>query len=213
MVIHHKKDEVIKTTRDMGVLYYDQTVPNGTGGALIAARDFLESADQDHLIITMGDTPFVRADTYKRLINQLGDKVLVVLGFKPRDKAQYGILEIENDRVKRIHEWKYWKEYLIEMQESFEVSNAGIYAVNRSLALEYLDKLKQKPHKVKKEKNGQMKTVEEYFVTDLVELISNDGHSVGFALAEEENEFVGIDTIEDLIYAQGLFSQMNRLKF
>ena len=208
--MNHKRDEVIKATRDMGVLYCDQTVPNGTGGALIAARDFLENTDQDHLIITMGDTPFIRADTYKRLINQLGDKDMVVLGFKPRDKDQYGILEIENDSVKRIHEWRYWKEYSIEIQDSFEVSNSGIYAVSRSLTLEYLDKLKQKPHKVKKERNGQMIIVEEYFVTDLVELISNDGHSVGFALVEEENEFVGIDTIEDLIYAQGLFSQMNR---
>ncbi len=210
LVVHHKKDEVIKATRDMGVFYYEQTVPDGTGGALIAARDFLERTDQKYLIITMGDTPFVREATYRRLINRLGDKDLVVLGFKPRDKAQYGILEIEDDVVKRIHEWRYWKEYPIEMQNSFEISNSGIYAVRRPLALEYLDKLKQRPHKVEKERNGQMIAVEEYFVTDLVELISNDGSGVGFVLAGEEDEVMGIDTIEDLIFAQGLFARMRR---
>ena len=210
LVVHHKKDEVIKATRDMGVFYYEQAVPNGTGGALIAAGDFLERVDQEYLIITMGDTPFVDSSTYGNLIDRLGDKGLVVLGFKPRDKAQYGILEIEGDKVKRIHEWRYWREYPVETQNSFEISNSGIYAIRKSLALEYLDRLKQKPHKVEKERNGQMVTVEEYFVTDLVELIGNDGYGVGFALAGGEDEVMGIDTIEDLVFAQGLFARMKR---
>jgi bifunctional UDP-N-acetylglucosamine pyrophosphorylase/glucosamine-1-phosphate N-acetyltransferase len=210
LVVHHRKEEVIKATRDLGVLYCDQPVPNGTGGALIAAQDFLEDIDQENLIITMGDVPFVRASTYQKLLSHLSYQDLVVLGFKPRNRAQYGVLEIENEAVKRIIEWRYWREYPGEMQSRFEICNSGIYAANRAILLEYLERLKQIPHQVEKERDGRIVVVEEYFITDLVELLNNDGLRVGFALAVQEHEVMGIDTHEDLIVAQGIFAKKGR---
>ena len=207
LVIHHKKEEIIKATHDLGVFYCDQPIPNGTGGALIAAQEFLEQTDQEYCIITMGDVPFVMKTTYQRLIHHCNDKDFVVLGFTPKDKAQYGIIEIENETVQRITEWKYWKEYPIEMQRSFKVVNSGIYAARRSVLLTYIKELKKRPHKVKKERDGRMMVVDEYFVTDLVELISNDGRKVGFALVGEEKEVMGIDTRGDLVSAQALFAK------
>ncbi|MBW2333191.1 MAG: NTP transferase domain-containing protein [Deltaproteobacteria bacterium] len=176
LVIHHKKEEIIKMTRNLGVCYCDQPIPNGTGGALIAAQEFLERTDQEYCIITMGDIPFV---------------------------------EIENEKVQRITEWKYWKEYPLEMQRRFKVFNSGIYAARRSVLLTYLKKLKKRPHQVEKERDGKMTVVEEYFITDLVELMSNDGRKIGFSLVEEENEVMGIDTLEDLVLAQALFAKRN----
>ena len=208
LVVHHRKDEVIKITHDMDIFYCHQPVPDGTGGALIAARDFLEKTDQNNLIITMGDVPFVRETTYRKLIGRLGDQDLVILGFEPRDRAQYGALEIENNSVKKIHEWRYWKGYPLERQNGLKIFNSGIYAARRSVVIEYLDKLEQKPHEVEKERNGRTMVVKEYFITDLVELINNDRNEVGFVVAEDENEVRGIDTFEDLILAQGLFARM-----
>ncbi len=210
LVIHHRKDEVIKVTRDLGVFYCDQSVLNGTGGALIAAQVFLEQTDQEYFIITMGDIPFVKGTTYRNVITQLGDQDLVVLGFKPMDRAQYGILEIENGKVKRITEWRYWREYLLGRQSHFEVCNSGIYAGRRSTLLKYLKKLKQRPHRVEKERDGRMRVVEEYFITDLVELMNNDGITVGLMVVDEEREVMGIDTVEDLVLAQGIFAKGNR---
>jgi len=209
LVIHHKKEEVIKVTHDLGVFYCDQPIPNGTGGALIAAQEFLEHTDQEYCIITMGDVPFVAEATYYSLIRHLKDQDFIVLGFKPKDRAQYGIVEIENEKVQRITEWKYWKEYPLEMQRRFEVFNSGIYAARRSVLFTYLEKLKKRPHRVEKERDGKMMVVEEYFITDLVELMSNDGRKVGFSLVEEENEVMGIDTLEDLVLAQALFAKRN----
>ena len=210
LVIHHRKDEVIKVTRDLGVFYCDQSVLNGTGGALIAAQGFLEQTDQEYFIITMGDIPFVKGTTYRKVITQLGDQDLVVLGFRPLDRAQYGILEIENGKVKRITEWRYWREYPLERQSHFEVCNSGIFAGRRSTLLKYLKKLKQRPHRVEKERDGRMMVVEEYFITDLVELMNNDGVTVGFMVVDEEKEVMGIDTVEDLVLAQGIFAKRNR---
>lgn len=210
LVIHHRKDEVIAVTRGLGVFYYDQPVLNGTGGALIAAQDFLEQTDQEYSIITMGDVPFVKEATYRSVIRQLRDQDMVVLGFRPMDRAQYGILEIEDGKVKRITEWRYWKEYPLERQAHFEVCNSGIYGARRSSLLKYLKKLKQRPHQVDKERDGRMIAVEEYFITDLVELMNNDGLTVGFTAVDEEKEVMGIDTREDLVLAQGIFAKRNR---
>ena len=210
LVMHHGKDEVITATRDLGVSYYDQPVLNGTGGALIAAQGFLEQTEQDHLIITMGDIPFVKPTTYRNLISQLTDQDLVVLGFKPVDRAQYGVLEIEGGKVERITEWRYWKEYPGERQAQLEVCNSGIYGAKRSALLTYLEKLKQRPHKVEKERNGLMVVIEEYFITDLVELMNNDGLTVGFIAVNDEREVMGIDTREDLVLAQSIFAKGKR---
>lgn len=210
LVIHHGKDEVITATRDLGVSYYEQPVLNGTGGALIAAQDFLERIGQEHLIVTMGDVPFVKQATYHDLISQLRDQDLVVLGFIPADRAQYGVLEIEGGRVKRITEWTYWREYPGERQAHLEVCNSGIYGVKRSTLLTYLQRLKQRPHQVEKERDGRMVVVKEYFITDLVELMNSDGLMVGFIVVDEEKEVMGIDTREDLVLAQSIFAKRNR---
>jgi len=207
LVIHHKKEEIIKATRDLGVFYCDQPIPNGTGGALIAAQEFLEQTDQAYCIITMGDVPFVMKDTYNRLMHHCNDQDFVVLGFTPKDKAQYGIVEIENETVQRITEWKYWKEYPIEVQRSFKVVNSGIYAAKRSVLLTYIKELKKRPHQVEKERDGRMMVVDEYFITDLVELMSNDGCKVGYSIVDEEQEVMGIDTHDDLVLAQALFTK------
>jgi bifunctional UDP-N-acetylglucosamine pyrophosphorylase/glucosamine-1-phosphate N-acetyltransferase len=209
LIIHHKKEEVIKMTRDLGVCYCDQTIPNGTGGALIAAQEFLEHTDQEHCIITMGDVPFVTEATYHTLIRHVKDQDFIVLGFIPIDRAQYGMLEIEGGKVQRITEWKYWKDYPLEKQRRFEVFNSGIYAARRLALLKYLKRLKRRPHQVKKERDGRMMVVEEYFITDLVELMSNDGRKVGFSLVDEEEEVMGIDTLDDLVLAQALFRKRN----
>jgi bifunctional UDP-N-acetylglucosamine pyrophosphorylase / glucosamine-1-phosphate N-acetyltransferase len=149
----------------------------------------------------------VKRETYERLISRLDDQDFVVLGFKPADKAQYGLLEIRDEGVKRITEWRYWKEYPSEMQDRFEVFNAGIYAARKQPLLSYIKELEKRPHTVEKNRGDRMVVVEEYFITDLVELMANDGLAVGFSLAEEEQEVMGIDTKEDLLTAQRLFAR------
>ena len=208
VVVHHRREGVIGATRDLGVSYCNQPVPNGTGGALIAAKDFLEGIDQDYLIITMGDVPFVKRKTFESLISGLEDRDLVVLGFKPVDRGQYGLLEIEGNEVKRITEWKYWREYPLERQDRLEVFNAGIYGAKRQSLLYYTRELEKRPHRVRKERGGRTMAVEEYFITDLVELMEHDGLTVGFTVTEEEHEVMGIDTMEDLMLAQRIFAQV-----
>jgi bifunctional UDP-N-acetylglucosamine pyrophosphorylase/glucosamine-1-phosphate N-acetyltransferase len=202
VVVHHHKEEVIRVTRSLGVAYYHQPVLNGTGGALLAARKFVEAGNHDCLIITMGDVPFVKRETYLGLVHALGFHHLVILGFTPQDRKQYGVLETEGDRVRRITEWKYWKDYPEDRQEELRICNSGIYAARTSNLIPYLEKLGRSPHRVLKDREGTLAEIEEFFITDLVEWMGQDGLDVGFLLAADENEVMGIDDLPSLLRAQ-----------
>ena len=205
LVVNHKKNEIIKATANMGLTYCEQPVLNGTGGALLASRAFIETGDFDRLIITMGDVPFVRDRTYLNLIEELEKAPLVVLGFRPEDKKKYGVLEVNGKEVTKIIEWKYWHTFSQQRQDQLPICNSGIYAAKRNELVRYLDLLEKRPHRVMKERQGKMVEIEEFFVTDLVELMRADGLNAGYVIAADENEVMGLDDLPALHKAQEHF--------
>ena len=205
LIVNHCKEDVIAATCHLDVTYCEQPVLNGTGGALLAARSFIESQPCSKFIITMGDVPFVQKTTYLRLAQQLESFDLVILGFCPNDKKQYGILETQGDRVRKITEWKYWKDYSEEKQAALKICNSGIYTVKKNILKTYLPVMASRPQIVHKVINGKSTPIEEFFITDLVEYLVDDGKSVGYILAEDENETMGIDDHDALLKAQAMF--------
>ncbi len=205
LIVHHKKEEVEAATRSLGVTYCEQPALNGTGGAILAARAFVEAQACGSLIITMGDVPLVRSSTYAQLVERLRSFPFVVLGFRPSDRKQYGVLELHGDQVVRIVEWKYWKDYPREKQNHLPLCNSGIYATRAKEFLPYISRLEKSPHMVHKEREGTVVKVEEFFITDIVQLMHSDGLKVGYAVAENEDEILGVDDLESLKRAQQLF--------
>lgn len=207
IVVNHKKEDVIHATRSLGLTYCEQPSLNGTGGALLVAKGILEAQDQDRLIITMGDVPLVRNSTYLHLIEGLKYNSLVVLGFCPKDRKQYGMLEIDEVNVTRIIVWKYWRTYPEERQKQLRICNSGIYAARKEDLIRCLPILEKRPHTVSKERNGRVVEVEEFFITDLVELMHGRGLKVGYVVAEDENEVMGVDDLPSLKKAQKIFKE------
>lgn len=150
VIVNHCKADVMHHTADTEAVYIDQPVLNGTGGAILAATEFLETTPAAHVVITMGDVPFVRQSTYARLVAGLDACDLMILGFAPADKKQYGILEIEGGQVKKITEWKYWRDYPADRQAALTVCNSGIYAVRRKTLAHYLPILAPAPRSFKR---------------------------------------------------------------
>lgn len=205
VIVNHAKGDVIAATRDLGVTYWEQPELNGTGGALLAAMDFVKAETCDCFIITMGDVPFVKTSTYEEMIRCWQDHALVVLGFKPLSRKQYGLLEIAGEQVVRIIEWKYWHAYSEKEKELLRVCNSGIYVVSRELLLRYLPVLASRPHVVQKEVDGTLTALKEYFITDLVEYMHEDGLSTGFIVVDDEEEVMGVDDLEALKRAQEIY--------
>ena len=207
VVVHHKKEDIFKATDHLDISYCEQPVLNGTGGALLAARPFLEKQDCENLLITMGDVPFVARKTYRSLLAAIEFHDMVVLGFMPKDKKQYGVLEIRGNQVHRIVEWKYWKDFSAEDQKRLRICNSGIYAARRESLLQSLSVLAARPHVVQKEVNGVVCDQEEFFITDLVEYLPQEGHSVGYIVSNNENEVMGIDDLSALLKAQEIYQK------
>jgi len=195
----------MSVTRGLGLTYCRQPVLNGTGGGLLAARSFLENVDSDGVLITMGDVPFVREATYRNLLHGLEDHAFVILGFRPEKKKRYGVLDIQKSCVRKIIEWKYWRAFPEKKQKALPVCNSGIYAAKRETLLRYLSILAKRPHKVQKEIDGEQKVVEEFFITDLVEYMNDDGLKIGHIIADDEEEVMGVDDLSALKRAQTIF--------
>lgn len=205
IVVNYRMEDVKAATQDFSPSYCLQPELNGTGGALLAARTFIEQKICDNVVITMGDVPLVRRETYVKLIELLAEKRMVVLGFCPEDKREYGVVEIENGQVHRIIESKYWKKFSAERQSKLTVCNSGIYAVRKDDLVTYLAELASKPHRIHKQIQGKSVEIEEFFITDLVEYMSSDGLPVGCIIAEDAGEVMGVDDLHALKKAQEIF--------
>jgi bifunctional UDP-N-acetylglucosamine pyrophosphorylase/glucosamine-1-phosphate N-acetyltransferase len=209
LVVHYGKNDVIDCTKTYDLTYWEQPTLNGTGGALMAARPFFFRNKQNAFLITMGDVPFVRTRTYHLLVEGLQSHHGMVLGFRPKEKRQYGVLDMVGNRVTRILEWKYWSALSAAEQARFDICNAGIYAFRRDSLLRYLSRLQDRPHQVNKARDGAMKGMEEFFITDLVELMNEDGLSVGLIPVENDYEVMGVDDLEALKNAQQIYAQLH----
>ena len=207
VIVNHCKEEVIAAVSGFDVTFCEQPVLNGTGGAILAAQSFIAAQACSGFVITMGDVPFVRAETYARMAGLLGENDIVILGFCPKDKKQYGVLEIESGRVTKITEWKYWKDYPEEKKRTLSACNSGIYAVSKEALETFLPVLASRPQIVNKEVDGRMTAIEEFFITDLIEYMVADGRRVGYLVAEDEIETMGVDDLDALKKAQDLFKR------
>ena len=205
LVVNHKKEEVIKATGTFDVAYYVQPELNGTGGAILAAMDFIKNEDYDYLLVTMGDTPLVKSSTFIELADALSDCHISVLGFCPRDKKKYGMFDTDGSNVKKIIEWEYWNKFPAAEQERLSVCNGGIYAIKKDALLKYLELLSAQPHIVIKERSGKKVEIKEYFITDMIEMMYNDGLQTGYVIAGDEDEVMGVDDVDSLKKAQQLF--------
>jgi len=209
VIVHFCADDVRAATAHLGLSYCFQPELNGTGGALLAAREFVMRQSDCDFIVTMGDVPFVTPETYRRLASKLAAHDMAVLGFVPKDRRQYGVLEIAGDRVARITEWKYWKDYPPDRLATLSVCNAGIYAVRREAMKRFVPVLESRPQVVHKARNGEMDPIREYFITDLVEYMNDAGLSIGYQLAADETETMGVDDPQALTRAQALYRDLN----
>lgn len=205
VVVHHHKDAVIAATKGLKVSYWEQHDLNGTGGALLAARGFIETELFDHLIVTMGDVPLVKTETYLNLTDKLAHDHLTVLGFRPESKKRYGVLETDGDQVKRIIEWESRHRRSTARRNRLRICNSGIYAFRKSILNQTLSMLASTPHLVTKTVHGKASPVKEYFITDAVQYLHEAGFKVGYLMTERPEEVMGVDDSEALKNAQAIF--------
>ncbi len=166
-----------------------QDPPMGTGHAVEAAKDELKGQD-GMAIIAFADTPLISADCCDALIASLRDHGhdLCCLGFMADDPTGYGRLITDaKGRVTAIIEEKETD----ETTKAIRLCNSGLMAVKMPLLFDLLDQI------------GFNQKTNEKFLTDIVALAHQNGQSIGYAEADED-DVLGINSRVDLAKAEGI---------
>lgn len=153
----------------------------GTGHAVMQATQ-LKDEDGDTLIIN-GDGPCIQPETLEKLFQTNQDASLTLLTSVLDDGAHYGrIVRDENSHVQAIVEAKDCTE---EQKQICEI-NAGMYCFKNRDLFDNLDKLTTN--------NAQ----HEYYLTDLVKILANQGKVVKGLVVEDRDEVMGINDCVEL---------------
>jgi bifunctional UDP-N-acetylglucosamine pyrophosphorylase / glucosamine-1-phosphate N-acetyltransferase len=154
----------------------------GTGDAVDSAREFLEN-EESTLLILSGDVPSIKAETLAALIQQHNHSAprpsaCTILTVRLEDPTGYGrIVRDEFNKFQKIVEQK----DATEDERRVREINAGIYCFNTRLLYETLSKITPSP------------ITNEYYLTDVPELLKAIGENVEIYQHNDRTEIEGIN--------------------
>lgn len=179
VVVGHQSAMVRNTIKDMydNITFAVQKEQLGTGHAVMQAGDFISSGN---ILVLCGDTPLITADTIKKLcsIHSENDNSVTVVSMIVDNPTGYGRIIRENDSFNKIVEQKDANNDELAVKEV----NSGVYIFKADALNMAFSKLSNN--------NSQG----EYYLTDTLEIIKNEGGKVGIMVAEDSDEFMGVNS-------------------
>jgi len=188
VVIGHGSDQV-KQTIEHSVNWAMQTEQLGTGHAVQQALDGID--DDDTVLITYGDVPLTRSETFKALLDVTSNDQLGLLTLIVDDPNGYGRIKRVNGAVTGIVEQKDASEEELAINEI----NAGVLAVNGGALKQYLSEINND--------NAQG----EYYLTDIFALAVEAGQTVQAVHPQDEWEVEGINSREQLATLERVYQR------
>jgi bifunctional UDP-N-acetylglucosamine pyrophosphorylase/glucosamine-1-phosphate N-acetyltransferase len=179
IVVGHQKDEVMKEGFSSRIEFIHQKKQLGTAHAVLAAKKILQTKREDDLLVINGDLALLRPETLKPMVRQHRKKgnSLTFLSTEMEDPTGFGRVTYLPDQVIRIIEEKDASPAIRKIKEA----NVGVYLFKIADLLKALPKISN--HNVKGE----------FYLTDIIEIMSGGGARVGVHKSSEEQEIVGIN--------------------
>lgn len=172
VVVGPNRDDVAVEARRLApeASIHVQTDRLGTAHAVLQAADALKRG-YDDVIVAFGDTPLVRAETFRRLHQAIADgAVVAALGFEAADPTGYGRLVVEDGKLTAIVEHK----DASEAQRRITLCNGGLMALAGAQALGLLEGV------------GNANAKGEFYLTDVVALARAAGLATAVVIAPED---------------------------
>lgn len=174
-VVGYKKEQIEEYFKD-DVDYIEQSVQMGTGHAIMITKDYINK--EDNVLILCGDTPLIKKETIKRLIDENSKKDAVILTSIVDNPYGYGrIIKDNKGNFDKIVEEK----DATNEQKNIQEINAGMYLVKGNLIKENIEKLTND--------NSQ----KEYYLTDLFELLKKQNKDIATFLIDKQ-EILGVNS-------------------
>lgn len=191
IVIVGNQSAMVKSIVGSDVTYAFQKEQLGTGHAVIQALPYIH--DGDDVLIMCGDTPLVKFETLNKLIDihKREKSNATVISTNVNNPAGYGRIVRQNGIFNKIVEQKDTTEKEAEIREV----NTGIYIFKA-------EALKSALNSVSND-NSQ----NEYYLTDTLEIIKNNGDKIGIMIAEDSEEFLGVNTKSQLATASSIMKR------
>jgi len=172
--------------RDTTVAF--QAEQKGTGHAVQQASDALAGYDGPVLVL-YGDTPFVEADTLRRMLDRLdgdGGPGVVVLGSCPADPAKYGrIILGEGDHIAKMVEYR----DATEEERAIRLCNSGMMAVRAKDLFRWLGEV------------GNDNAAHEYYLPDIVNIAAEQGREA-VVIEGDPYETAGVNSRAELAHLE-----------
>jgi len=188
VVVGKGRDQVEKALDGQSVTVAHQAEQKGTAHAVLQARDALAGYDGAVLIL-YGDTPFVEADTLKRMLERLdgdGGPGVVVLASTPADPLNYGrIILGQGDQIAKMVEYK----DATEEERAVRFCNSGMMAVRAADLFRWLDKV------------GNDNAAGEYYLPDVVNIARAEGREA-VVIEGDPYETAGVNSRAELAHLE-----------
>lgn len=191
-IVGYEAEKVKEVVKDSSH-YIFQLEQLGTAHALKMAKDELE--DQDGItIVVCGDTPLITSETFQALIAhhlEHQNSATILTGILD-DALAYGrIIRDGNEQVMKIVEFK----DADENQKLVKEFNTGTYIFDNKILFDLIESIDNN--------NAQ----QEYYLTDIIELIYNQGLRVDGCVLKDLDETIGINDRVTLAYATELLQR------
>ena len=191
-VIGYQEEEVRRSVKTPGVRFAVQEEQKGTGHAVACTKDLVEASGQ--LLILNGDGPLIKTPTLETFLGSGGQSGIAggVVTTEVRDPTGYGrIVRTGDGRIAAIVEQKAASPEQLAIREI----NTGVYWFDSALFWQHIGEIHP---------NSQSG---EYYLTDIVEILRRQGHSIAPRLVADETELLGINTRVELAVADRILRQ------
>lgn len=177
-VVGYKKEQV-QLVLGESVKYAYQEEMLGTGHAVLQAEEYLKDK-YGKVVVLNGDVPILRPETIKNLIEKSinNKEYATVLTAIYSNPTGYGrIVRDIGGNIKGIVEEK----DATEEEKRIQEINAGIYCFDIQELLKALKKIQ--PNNAQKE----------YYLTDVVRIMNEEGLKTGAVIVEDNTEILGVN--------------------
>ncbi len=188
VVVGKGREQVERAIQGRDAATAVQAEQKGTGHAVQQAADALSGYDGP-VIVLYGDTPFVQADTLRRMLDRLNGEDgpgIVVLASTPDDPLKYGrIILGDGDRIAKMVEYK----DATEEERAVRLCNSGMMAVRSGDLFRWLGKV------------GNDNAAGEYYLPDIVNIAASEGRAA-VVIEGDPYETAGVNSRAELAHLE-----------
>jgi len=188
VVVGKGREQVEAAIQRRDVSIAIQSEQKGTGHAVQQAAEAL-AGYEGPVIVLYGDTPFVEADTLRRMLDRLngsGGPGVVVLASSPPDPLKYGrIILGQGDHIAKMVEYK----DATEEERAVRLCNSGMMAVRAPDLFRWLSQVKND------------NAAGEYYLPDIVNIAAAEGRDA-VVIEGDPYETAGVNSRAELAHLE-----------